>query len=55
MRHKHYKTFQQRLSDENIKWLKIEVKHFDTWNLLFNELRKRYGKTCKESNAKRSQ
>lgn len=42
MRDKNYKTFSQRLSDENIAWLKEENKNFGSWNLLFNELRKLY-------------
>ncbi len=34
-----YKVWTVRLSEENIKWLKKEVKNFDSWNLLFNNLR----------------
>ena len=40
----HYKTFQQRLSDENIRWLQIENNKYESWNLFFNELRERYKK-----------
>ena len=42
MRNKHYKIFAQRLSNNNIKWLKKEGKKFDSWNLFFNELKKKY-------------
>lgn len=41
----HYKIFAQRLSDENINWLKKNRKNYKSWNLLFNELRKRYEAT----------
>lgn len=34
-----YKVWTVRLSEENIEWLKNEVKNFDSWNLLFNKLR----------------
>ena len=36
-----YRVFQQRLSEENINWLKKERKEFDSWNLLFNDIKKR--------------
>lgn len=38
MRNKEYKIFAQRLSDENITWLRKEVKKFKSWNILFNHL-----------------
>ena len=50
MRDKHYKTFSQRLSGENINWLFKEKKNYKSWNLFFNEIKKRYG--GEPSNAK---
>jgi len=37
-----YKTFAQRISEENTEWLFCERKKFKSWNVLFNELKKRY-------------
>ena len=42
MRNKHYNTFSQRLNDKNIDWLKKESKKYKSWNLFFNELKRRY-------------
>lgn len=51
-----YKIFAQRLSDENIKFLKKERKKYSSWNLFFNKLIKNYGsnkRITKTKNKKR--
>lgn len=42
MRDKHYKIFAQRLSEQNINWLKQINKDSKSWNLTFNYLKKLY-------------
>ncbi len=44
-RNLHYNIFAQRLSDKNICWLKKERINHNSWNLLFDEIRKKYGVT----------
>jgi len=38
-----YPIFNQRISIENINWLKKEKKKYKTWNKFFDELIKKYG------------
>lgn len=38
----HYKIFAQRLSDANIKWLNERRDNFKSWNLLFDDIKKKY-------------
>jgi len=45
MRDKHYKVFAQRLSDENVAWLKELREEFSSWNKLFDYLREQYGQS----------
>lgn len=37
-----YRVFYARLSEENHDWLKHENTKYNSWNVLFDELRKRY-------------
>lgn len=39
-----YKVWTVRLSDSNLNWLKKISNNFDSWNLLFNDIREKYGK-----------
>lgn len=41
---KEYPRFQQRISQENIDWLREEHNNFGSWNKFFNELRRKYNK-----------
>ena len=53
-RNLHYKTFSQRLSEENINWLKEKKQGYGSWNLFFKELKKQYGNNNNRSNSLRS-
>lgn len=47
MRDKHYDIFAQRLSKENIDWLKQLREDSESWNLVFNYLRELHQKYAK--------
>lgn len=50
MRDIKYKVYSVRLEDENIIWLKEQISNYNSPNLFFRELRKKYDKRNKKIN-----
>ena len=38
----HYKVFAFRVAEEIIDWLKWERRQYDSWNIFFREIKRRY-------------